>query len=191
MAQTAMPATPDADRITTPAINVVAVAGQPRRLELSGAWNLRGLELNLAQLRQKLAEHAGETGIAWDLRGIERLDHAGAMRWLARSHVMVISSLMEGGAHVVSEAIATGVPVIASAIPGNLGLLGDDYPARYPVGDEKALAAMLRRARSDSAWLKTLQSAIGKRRALVLPAAERCALKDLLAELIGSCAMRE
>ena len=74
-----MPATPDADRITTPAINVVAVAGQPRRLELSGAWNLRGLELNLAQLRQKLAEHAGETGIAWDLRGIERLDHAGAM----------------------------------------------------------------------------------------------------------------
>ena len=74
-----MPATPDADRITTPAIDVVAVAGQPRRLELSGAWNLRGLELNLAQLRQKLAEHAGETGIAWDLRGIERLDHAGAM----------------------------------------------------------------------------------------------------------------
>lgn len=79
MAQTALPATPDADRITTPAINVVAVAGQPRRLELSGAWNLRGLELNLAQLRQQLAEHGGETGIAWDLRGIELLDHAGAM----------------------------------------------------------------------------------------------------------------
>lgn len=124
-------------------------------------------------------------------RWLGELDHAGAMRWLARSNVMVISSLMEGGAHVVSEAIATGVPVIASAIPGNLGLLGDDYPACYPVGDEKALAAMLRRARSDSAWLKTLQSAIGKRRALVSPAAERCALKDLLAELIGSSGMRE
>ncbi len=119
-------------------------------------------------------------------RWLGELDHSGAMRWLARSHVMVISSFMEGGAHVVSEAIATGVPVIASAIPGNIGLLGEDYPGYYPAGDEKALAALMSRARSDSRWLGSLQSAIGQRRDLVSPDTERRVLQMLLAELAGS-----
>ncbi len=89
-------------------------------------------------------------------RWLGELDHAGAMRWLARSHVMVISSRMEGGAHVVSEAIGIGVPVIASAISGNIGLLGEDYPGYYPFANETALAAQLARAHSDPAWLTAL-----------------------------------
>ena len=93
---------------------------------------------------------------------------------------------MEGGAHVVSEAIATGVPVIASAIPGNIGLLGEDYPGYYPAGDEKALAALMSRARSDSRWLGSLQSAIGQHRDLVSADTERRDLQMLLAELAGS-----
>ena len=113
------------------------------------------------------------------------LDHAGAMRWLARSHVMVISSLMEGGAHVVSEAISLGVPVIASAVPGNIGLLGDQYPGYYPVGDEKALAALLARAQGDAAWLDSLHTGVKERRFEVDPAAERRALQALIGELFG------
>ena len=116
-------------------------------------------------------------------RWLGELDHAGAMRWLARSHVMVISSRMEGGAHVVSEAIGIGVPVIASAIPGNIGLLGDDYPGYYPLANETALAAQLARAQSDPAWLATLEAAVGARGHEVDPAAERKAIARLIADL--------
>jgi len=116
-------------------------------------------------------------------RWLGELDHAGAMRWLARSHVMVISSRMEGGAHVVSEAIGIGVPVIASAIPGNIGLLGDDYPGYYPLANETALAAQLARAHSDPAWLAALEAAVRAKYDEVDPAVERKAIARLIAEL--------
>jgi len=117
-------------------------------------------------------------------RWLRELDHAGAMRWLARSHVMVISSQMEGGAHVVSEAIAIGVPVIASAIPGNIGLLGARYPGYYPFADETALAAQLTRAQSNPARLTALAAAVRTRRSEVDPAAERAAIAALIADLV-------
>ncbi len=116
-------------------------------------------------------------------RWLGELDHAGAMRWLARSHAMVISSLMEGGAHVVSEAIAIGVPVIASDVPGNIGLLGQGYPGCYPVGDDKALAALLARAAADPAWLARLAAKTTARQGIVDPARERAGLARLVADL--------
>lgn len=119
-------------------------------------------------------------------RWLGERDHAGAMRWLARSHAMVISSRMEGGAHVVSEAIAIGVPVIASAIPGNIGLLGDGYPAYYPFGDDAALAAQLARAHGDPRWLAALANAVRARRHEVDPATERSAIAQLIADLTGA-----
>jgi glycosyltransferase involved in cell wall biosynthesis len=60
---------------------------------------------------------------------------------------------MEGGAHVVIEAIRSGTPVLASRIDGNLGLLGDDYPGCSTWGDDAALAALLEQARDDPAML--------------------------------------
>ena len=105
------------------------------------------------------------------------------MRWLARSHAMVIASRMEGGAHVVSEAIACGVPVIASDIPGNVGLLGRGYRGYYPVGDEKALAALLDRTARDRRFMLTLQGDVIKRRHLVDAGAERDALVDLVRDV--------
>jgi len=50
---------------------------------------------------------------------VGEVSYKDALRALSKSHLMVISSRMEGGAHVVSEAIALGVPVIALDIPGN------------------------------------------------------------------------
>ena len=114
------------------------------------------------------------------------LDHAAAMRWLARSHAMVISSRMEGGAHVVSEAIAIGVPVIASAIPGNIGLLGADYPGYYPFANETALAAQLARAHCDPTWLARLEAAVKAQRRQVDAATERKAIASLIAGLSRS-----
>lgn len=96
---------------------------------------------------------------------------------------MVISSFMEGGAHVVSEAIALGVPVIASDIPGNRGLLGGDYPAYFRTGDDAALAALVRRMADDAGFLRRVESAVARRRGLVSPATETEAWHRLLAGL--------
>lgn len=106
--------------------------------------------------------------------------HAATMQALSRSHLMVITSLMEGGAHVVTEAIAIGIPIIASSIPGNRGLLGDDYPGYYPVGNEKALAALISQAETDPAFYKTLEKSVRARRKLVQPHYEMRSLKTLL-----------
>jgi putative glycosyltransferase (TIGR04348 family) len=113
-------------------------------------------------------------------RWLGELPHAGAMRWLARSHAMVISSRMEGGAHVVSEAIAAGVPVLASRIPGNVGLLGARYRGYYRFGSTRDLAKLIARARSDPTFRSTLEKQVKARRALVRPSTERRALKTLL-----------
>ncbi len=82
-------------------------------------------------------------------------------RWKVRRHMtraqaMVISSRMEGGANVVSEAIMAGLPVLASKIDGNVGLLGEDYEGYYPVEDEEALAALLSRFETNSQFRRTL-----------------------------------
>lgn len=115
-------------------------------------------------------------------RWVGELPHWQSMRLLARSHAMVIGSRMEGGAHVVSEAIALGVPVIASDIPGNRGLLGADYPAYYPVGDAAALAELVLRARHEASFLRRLSAAVRRQRALIDPRRETLAWKKLLAE---------
>ena len=85
---------------------------------------------------------------------------ASVRRLLARSHAMVISSLSEGGANVVSEAAVAGVPILASRMDGNVGLLGRDYPGYFPVGDTNALARLLRRVECDSRFVAELERAV-------------------------------
>lgn len=106
-----------------------------------------------------------------------------ALRRLARARALVVTSRSEGGANVVCEAIACGVPVITSAIPGSLGILGDDWPATYPAGDTAALAALLRRAEEEPAWLADLARRCRRLAPLVRPSAEKAAWRDLLSEL--------
>lgn len=104
-------------------------------------------------------------------------------RQFARSHAMVISSVMEGGANIVSEAIVCGVPVIASEIDGNVGLLGTDYEGYYPVKDERALAEMLYRAETEPAFLRKLGAQCRTKRKLFTPAAEKTAWRQLIKDL--------
>lgn len=117
-------------------------------------------------------------------RWLGELAHGKALRLLARSRLMVISSLMEGGANVVSEALAAGVPVIASRIPGNIGMLGSEYAGYYPVGDEKALSRLMWRAESEPEFYRRLKRQCAARKCLVGPQRERLSLKNLLAELL-------
>jgi putative glycosyltransferase (TIGR04348 family) len=125
------------------------------------------------------AEMAGNPRYVW-LGALPRED---ALAILARSRLLALTSLMEGGANVVCEALACGVPVVSSRIPGSVGLLGEDYPGYFPVGDTRLLAALLRRAEADPPFYSELAERCGRLAPLVDPARERAAWAELLADL--------
>lgn len=79
-------------------------------------------------------------------------------RILSKTALCVLSSRMEGGANVLSEAIAASVPILASRIDGNIGILGADYPGYFAVGDTKQLARLLTRAETSSRYLAELKA---------------------------------
>ena len=116
-------------------------------------------------------------------RWLGKLAHWKALRVLARSRLMVISSRLEGGANVVSEALAAGVPVVASKISGNVGMLGTDYRGYYPPENEKSLARTLWRAESDPDYYRLLERQCAARRNLVDPKLEQLGWKKLLTEI--------
>jgi putative glycosyltransferase (TIGR04348 family) len=108
---------------------------------------------------------------------------AAVRRLLARSHAMAISSLSEGGANVISEAVIAGVPILASRMDGNVGLLGADYPGYFPVGDTKALARLMRRLEGEPGFAQRLSAAVASRKSLFRPARETAAWRRLLNEM--------
>jgi putative glycosyltransferase (TIGR04348 family) len=110
-------------------------------------------------------------------RWLGGVPHGRALQWLASSHAMVISSRLEGGANVVCEALRIGVPVLASRIPGNVGLLGERYPGYFPVGDERSLARLLDRAATDATFYKNLKQHVSGLRPMVSPQSEARALR--------------
>jgi putative glycosyltransferase (TIGR04348 family) len=99
--------------------------------------------------------------------------HWQVRRLMASAHAMVMSSVMEGGANVISEACVAGLPIIASDIPGNRGLLGDEYPAYYPAADTAALRELLQRAEQAPAFLADLRERCRALAPHFTPAAER------------------
>lgn len=112
------------------------------------------------------------------------LNHDAARMALACSDAMVIASLMEGGANVIIEAVTSGVPVLASAIDGNRGMLGADYEGYFPVGDAPALSALMERCMLDRTFLARLQAQCAARAALFAPEAEQAAVLDLVDNLL-------
>lgn len=119
-------------------------------------------------------------------RWLGELAHERALRLLAGSHLLVLSSLLEGGANVISEAIAASVPVISTYIPGSIGILGFDYPGYFPVGDTRALCRLMQRAETDLAFYTELKRRVQDLKPLVDPERERESWRALLAEVCRS-----
>ncbi len=105
------------------------------------------------------------------------------LRRLARARALVLSSRAEGGANVISEALAMGTPILASRIPGSVGLLGATYRGYFPVGDTRSLARLLARVERDDAFHEALARHCRRLRSLVAPAREREAWRRLLGGL--------
>ena len=110
--------------------------------------------------------------------------HAETRRRIQQAHVLVHASTLEGGAHVVIEAITSGTPVLASRIDGNLGLLGEDYEGTFDVGDSAALATLLQRCRDEPAMLPRLAAQVARRAPLFSPDHERACLHALIQNLL-------
>jgi glycosyltransferase involved in cell wall biosynthesis len=89
---------------------------------------------------------------------------------------------MEGGANVICEAARIGVPVLASRVSGNVGMLGRSYPGYYPLGNERALARMIRRAATQPRFYARLAAGTADRRHLFAPASERRGLLAVVRE---------
>lgn len=148
----------------------LALAHLPQRSRIrviqAGRAMTPAMELQARALTQTLPRY----------RWLGEVPHWQARRLLARSHVMVISSRMEGGANVVSEALAADVPVIASRISGNIGLLGAAYPGYFPLEDDAALARLLLRTEAESEFYRALEAACAARRGIADPSHEQAAL---------------
>ncbi len=106
---------------------------------------------------------------------------------IAAAHVLVHPSRLEGGAHVVVEAVTSGTPVFASRIDGNVGLLGADYGGYFESGDAAGLAALVERARDDAAMLPALQAQCAAIAPRFAPAREHAALLALVADVLARC----
>ena len=106
-----------------------------------------------------------------------------ALRLLARARALLLTSVVEGGANVVSEALACAVPVLSSRIAGSIGILGPAHPGYFDVGDTAGLAALLARAEDDATFLARLRRRSRALAPLVSPARERGCWRRLLQEL--------
>jgi putative glycosyltransferase (TIGR04348 family) len=128
--------------------------------------------------RRRAEEETAASAGRWQWVGEHPRAHA--LRALAGSDLLLLTSVSEGGANVVTEAIACGVPVISTRIDGSLGILGDDYPGYVEVGDAAALANLLARCEVDPGPLAELRRRVEALRPLVDPALERRAWRTLL-----------
>ena len=147
-----------------------------------------------SRLRILQAGTAMEKGMAAYARTEERnnpryrwlgsLPQAKARRLIASSRLLVLSSHLEGWANTISEALADRVPILASRIPGSIGLLGVRYPGYFPVGDTAALTRLLYRAETDPRFYAKLKLWCGRLAPRFHPSRERAAWRKLLREIM-------
>jgi putative glycosyltransferase (TIGR04348 family) len=149
-----------------------------------------------SRLRIKHAGRALELQLEMEAREEERTNsryhwlgersHEAAMRLLASSRLLVVSSTMEGGANVIAEAVVCGTPVLCSNIPGNIGMLGTAYPGYFALGDTQHLAELLQRVECDRSFMATLQELITNLQHRFSPEYEIACWEQLLGTL-GFC----
>jgi putative glycosyltransferase (TIGR04348 family) len=139
-----------------------------------------GRPLNAAMRRRAIRETNRNPRYRW----LGELPNWRTRRLMAGCKAVAVTSLMEGGSNVLCEALASGVPVLASRIPGLLGTLGNRYPGYFPAGDTASLAKLMWRAESDKEFYRSLKSHCAGLKPLVSPAREKKCWRSLMAELM-------
>jgi glycosyltransferase involved in cell wall biosynthesis len=144
-----------------------------------------------APLDDGLAREARDTAARCPhYRWLGALPHEATRRRIQAAHVLVHASQMEGGAHVVMEAVQSGTPVLASRIDGNIGMLGEAYGGYFDHGDDAALANLLLACRAGQAgnartsMLAQLARQCERRAPLFEPRREQAAVVRLVHDLL-------
>jgi putative glycosyltransferase (TIGR04348 family) len=140
-----------------------------------------GRALDDAWARRALAEQAENRRYVW----LGEVSPRRARGLIAGSQALVLTSLVEGGANVLGEAIVAGTPVLSTRIPAAVSALGSGYTGFFPVGETAALARLLRRFEEDRVFRVELRRRVRSRRPLFRERAEKAAWRSLLAELTG------
>jgi putative glycosyltransferase (TIGR04348 family) len=138
-----------------------------------------GLDNALAAEASQLA--ADDPRFAW----LGGMSHEKTRELIRQADILVVPSRMEGGANVIVEALTAGTPVAASAVSGNIGMLGRDWPAYFPVGNAQVLADLLRTCATDKNYLLELRAAAAKRAPLFLPESEQKTLRAVVAQALA------
>lgn len=99
-------------------------------VEVAKALRDRGIRFQIhvlgeGDLEENVRGRVGELGLDEEVK--IHPPTATPQRWYAGSDAVLLTSEFEGVPAVVFEAMAMGVPVVASALPGNSELLGADY----------------------------------------------------------------
>jgi len=112
------------------------------------------------------------------------LPHAEVRRRIQQAGLLVHPSRMEGGAHVVIEAMRSATAVLASGIDGNVGLLGEAYEGYFPVGNAQALASLITSAREVPGMLEGLRKQVLMRADQFAPEHEKAVLLQQVRNLL-------
>jgi putative glycosyltransferase (TIGR04348 family) len=132
------------------------------------------------ELGKKAAEEAKRNR---RFRWLSQRSHRRTREILAQSDLVCITSKLEGSSNVLSEALASGVPVLATKIPGLMGTLGKDFPGYFPVGDTSRLTRLLHKAETDEKFYRALKRHCARAAKLVRPKRELSDWQRLLSEL--------
>ena len=135
-------------------LRIVAVASLIRRKGLdvlidamSLARGRAGMTLRVAgdgPERSALAALVERSGLSGQVEFIGPLPPNDVPAFLADADVYAMSSRSEGRPNVVVEALAAGLPVVSTDLPGNAGLVvADTNGWVVPIGDARAMAAAL------------------------------------------------
>jgi putative glycosyltransferase (TIGR04348 family) len=155
-----------------------------------------GASLDPALGEAARATMAAVRGYRW----LGGLPHEAVRRRIQRAHLLIHPSRMEGGAHVIMEAVASGTPVLASRVEGNVGMLGADYAGYFPWGDSDALAALILRCHANrrgadgadgADFLEMLSAQCRRRAPLFDPRTERFAVRRVVDELLQGIAAQQ
>ena len=108
------------------------------------------------------------------------LDRKTALEWMKASLATINSSISEGGANTVIEAIQLRVPVLATNIPGNRGFLGEDYEGYFETGRADQLAELMRRCLEQPDFVERLKTQLDRQRPLFSVERESEVLDELV-----------
>ena len=157
----------------------------PFRLALAGRRLPASSRIHIWQVGQALSSEMKRKALAEGLkngryRWMNGLPYWRTRRLIAGSHLVAITSQVEGSSNVLSEALVSSVPVVASRIPGLMGTLGEGYSGYFSPGDTEALKELLLRCETEADFYQGLKAECTRVAAVVQPRREKGAWEKLL-----------